>query len=191
MPALGYVFRMRKPALVLATLALLLLSGCQTDDPTVVPQPEPTTTPLFASDEEALAAAEEAYGAYQAVLDQITSDGGIESDRLLAVATQAVLDHEQKGFDETRSYGERTVGARKFDSMSVQSSDLLSEESTIVVYVCDDFSGLDLVDSTGVSVVAKERQTRYPLVVGFDATGPGSSLLVSSTDDWTGGNFCE
>ena len=50
---------------VTAALAVvLLLTGCSLASPEVAPTPTPSATPVFASEEEALAAAEEAYAAY-------------------------------------------------------------------------------------------------------------------------------
>ena len=67
-------------AALLVLLLAVLLSGCAS---TTEPQPTltPTATdaaPLFASDEEALAAATEAYAAYQAVSTEIAKLSGEE-----------------------------------------------------------------------------------------------------------------
>ena len=76
-----YRVRMRAAALrpiavLAAAFVLAALSGCvqTTEKPT--PTPTAAATPAFASDEEALAAAEKAYAAYLAVLDDVTADGG-------------------------------------------------------------------------------------------------------------------
>ena len=65
-------------------LLALVLAGCAPDVPAIQVPPTPTVTPLFASDEEALAAAEEAYAAYLAMSDEITSDGGERPERIPA-----------------------------------------------------------------------------------------------------------
>ena len=48
--ALRYGRAMRLPAVLAVTLAVLVVSGCGTPEPVVVPEPESTSTPLFASD---------------------------------------------------------------------------------------------------------------------------------------------
>ena len=61
-----------RSALALAAVTVtvaVLLSGCVPQGPEVTPPPESSTAPIFASDEEALAAATEAYEAYQSVLN--------------------------------------------------------------------------------------------------------------------------
>jgi len=180
---------MRTSALLAAALAVLALTGCQTGDPTIVPQPEPSSTPLFASEEEALAAAEEAFAAYLAVLDLISGEGGSAPERLTSVATPAVVEHETAGFLEMQASGEHTVGSRSFDSMTLQSTDPTSRDTTVVTYACQDFGNIDVLDSRGSSVLSGNRQLRYPLVISFD-TRADDSLWVADVDDWTGEDFC-
>lgn len=179
---------MRNSALLAVVVVALTLTGCQPTDPVVVPQPEPSSTPLFASEEEALAAAEEAFAAYLAVLDGISAGGGVAADRLSEVATEEVVVRESAGLKEMAEHGERTVGSRMVDSVSLQSFDATSVEATVTIYACQDFSALDVVDQSGASVLASGRQTRYPLVVTFSERG--SSLVVAGVDDWTGADFC-
>ena len=68
---------------VATTLALgLALAACSTGGTPLPPAPSPSVTPVFASDEEALAAAKDAYTAYLKVSDQILVDGGANPDRI-------------------------------------------------------------------------------------------------------------
>jgi hypothetical protein len=184
---------MRIAALILAAGLAFTLGGCVKDDGPIVPKPLPSSTPIFASDEEALAAAEEAFGKYLALIDQISADGGAGPDRLSAAATPEVVAHEKDGFEETHTAGERGIGRRTFDSMTLQSADINSgvTEAAIAVYVCEDFSATDILDAAGNSVVSPTRQLRYPLEVFFDLTADSDvPLLVSNVDDWTGEDFC-
>jgi len=178
-----------------ATLALasaLLLAGCTSDGPIVLPGPAPTTAPVFATDEDALAAAEVAYGEYLKVIDEILADGGKDGDRLLKVATEDVLRFEQTGFDRVLDSGHRSVGHTKFDSMVLQQYEPLAQEGEpmVVVYVCDNLSEVDVVDATGKSVVEPGRKSRIPFEVSFDLTEE-SALIVSASEGWTGEDFCD
>jgi hypothetical protein len=179
------------PALVVVGVALLALVGCVPDDDPVIPDPLPTSTPIFASDEEALAAAEEAYGAYLAVVDAIYADSALNSDALLEVATQEVLESEEPSILKAREAGHISTGTTMFDTMTLQFADLTggSSEAVVGAYVCEDFSETDVVGPDGQSVVASDRQTRWPIVVILDS-GPRASLLVSDVEDWTGDDFC-
>ena len=191
---LRYGFRMRTaPALVLAGITLLALVGCVPDDDPVIPDPLPSSTPIFASDEEALAAAEEAFAAYVAAVDAILADGGNDSARLESVATEEVVSQDEEGFAETRDLQHRSTGQTVFDSLTLQQFDGFATDGVgvVTVYVCEDFSGKDVLNAQGESVVAPDRRTRWPLMVGFDLKQTGSSkLLVSSVEDWTGADFC-
>ncbi len=66
----------RTTKLAAVVIACALISGCLPTPTNVIPTAVPTGTPVFASEEEALAAAIEAYEAYLAVSDAILPDGG-------------------------------------------------------------------------------------------------------------------
>ena len=166
--------------------AVLCLGACAPEDPGPKPSPDPTSTPLFASDEEALAAAEEAYGRYQAVADAILMDGGANPERLLDVATQEKLEYEQRGYEELRSSGYTFTGSSTFDRMTLQSRD----DATVSVYVCDDITSVDVLGQDGRSVVMPDRPDIFPRAVTFVSNGD-RTLVVSNSDEWTGSNFCE
>ena len=193
--ALRYGFRMRTaPALLVAALVVGTLAGCVPDDEPVRPDPSPTVEPIFESDEEALAAAVEAYGAYLAVVDEISADGGANPERLKKVATASVYEYELTGFQSYQSESKRTVGTTLVDTVSLQSADLsgYSVTGAVAIYACEDYSQVDVLDSDGNSVVAAERKTRWPITVSFDLTGtPSAPLIVAAVEDWTGTDYCE
>jgi len=192
--ALRYGFRMRTaPALLVAALVVGTLAGCVPDDEPVRPAPSPTSSPIFESDEEALAAAVEAYGAYLAVSDSVLNDGGQAPERLLAVATEDLYQKAAEGFESFATKGWRGTGSTTFDSSVLQSyfSDAVPGEQIIAIYVCVDLSGVDVVDGDGASVVSPSRVNRSPYEVGFTAVEAGDpSLLVSSDAPWDGDDFC-
>jgi len=178
-------------AAAFAAATALLLAGCAGDDPIVLPGPDPTTAPVFATDEDALAAAEVAYGEYLRVIDQILADGGKDGDRLLEVATPEVVEFEQTGFDRMLDSGRRSDGQTKFDSMKLQQFDTAVQDgkSIVVVYVCQDLSEVDVLDATGKSVVDPDRKSRIPFEVTFNQ-GSDRASIVAASDGWTGEDFC-
>lgn len=181
------------PALLIAALLAGSLSGCFQSSPVVLPEPEPSVAPIFASEEEALAAAEEAYGRYLAVLDEIFADGGKEPERLLDVATEAALDSVMPSFLSYESKGKRSIGYTAFDTASIQSMDTTgqAEGDVVIMCACEDYSALDVVDSDGNSTVAVERVTRWPVTVSFDhVRATADTLIVSLVEPWTGADFC-
>jgi hypothetical protein len=183
--------RMRlAPAIALTAIAMLALAACQPDATPIVPTPAPSTSPIFASDEEALAAAADAYRAYLAVLDSVYSESGEEADALKEVATSAVFDRELPSIEEMKAANRYSTGRTEFDTVSLQSFAPSSTTQTVVIYVCEDFSNTDILDSTGESIVSPDRQIRWPLTVAFDSQPGPAPLVVSDIQDWTGSDFC-
>jgi hypothetical protein len=179
-------FRLVSLALPVALVALL--SGCLPPDPIITPVPDPTSTPVFESEEEALAAAEAAYGEYLRVTDAIFSEGGKDIDRLTDVATGEQLVGDRDGFQQVVEEGLRSTGQTTFDQFSLQQYDANAREGVAIVsaYVCDDITGVDVVDSTGHSVVSSSRPNRTYFQVTFDlAPQIPRSLLVSSKEPWS------
>ena len=191
-----YLVRMRSKfrptAVAVVLVAALAATGCA-PEPAAPHTPAPTSTPLFASDEEALTAAEEAYAAYQRVSDEILSEGGQDPERLLEVATEAQYEYEKSGFDEAKSQGLRSIGASRFDTMTIQDRKEEFGDGTLVLSVrfCEDVGGVDIVNAAGVSVVDMGRPARFPRVAYFDASQPPKRrLLVSTVEEWEGTDYC-
>ena len=183
----------RLAAVTLVFAVGLSLGGCAPDAPAPKPTASPSATPLFATDEEALAAAEEAYAAYQAMSDAILMDGGKAPERLLEVATEEQYEAEKAGIDDIAASGYRSIGATKFDSMTIQmrAERPAPDDPIVTVYVCDNYADVDVVDASGNSVVAPDRPDRFPRVVAFGANmDPQERLVVASIDEWTGKAFC-
>jgi hypothetical protein len=181
----------RRAGVAVAIAAALTLAACTPPSDGPTRSRSPSATPLFSSDEEALAAAEEAYAAYLRVSDQILMDGGNNPERLLEVATEDVLDSERVGYDKARTSGTRSTGGSTFDHMTLQSMDAFDAASAVAVYVCDDVTAVDFLDASGNSIVSPDRPDRFPTTVEFSArTSNPPSLLVASIGEWTGDDFC-
>ncbi len=169
---------------------VLLLAGCVQTGPKDASTPAPSVTPVFASEEEALAAAEEAYAAYQAASDLVTAGGGVDPSPLSAVVTAQQMERELVGLQKFEETGWRSTGSSVFDSMVLQ--DLKDDgDLLITVYVCTDVSGVRLLDPAGNDVTPVTRQTRLPLEVDLVAGDSATGLLVDRSDVWNGDNFCE
>ncbi|MDQ1609498.1 MAG: hypothetical protein QOE16_2230 [Microbacteriaceae bacterium] len=173
---------------ILATLAgagliVITLAGCAT--PASPPSaPSATRSPVFASDEEALKAATDAYAAYLAMSDTILSEGGVNPERLVSVATGEAL---KKTEADVKVYSTRrlhTTGSTHFDSLKIQ-----SYSPDLSAYVCEDVSGIDVVDDQGRSLVKPDRDPRTPFEVGFEVSADGA-LLLKQKALWTGTDFC-
>ena len=181
-----YRRRMRRLALV---GLVLLLAGCVPAPAASPSSPTPTpAAPVFASEEEALAAAEQAYAAYLALADTIGQEGGSGSERARALLSPSLANEEIAGFENLAEQGLRTLGATSYSGFTAQSVELGSSTGFLTAYVCSDVSGVDVIDGSGVSVVTPDRADKIPFVVTFDQVD--GSVLLGSKTVWTGGGVC-
>ena len=156
-------FRSTAVVLVIGVVALLL-TGCAPTPPVITPEPSPSSSPVFASDEDALAAATEAYRKYLEVSDQIFIDGGSQPDRL-----KSVVDGETVGVRAGRvlrhavARGYRSTGGTNL--RQCRSGAVFADESRDGVgscdgvYLCEDVSAVDVYDAMHTSVVSEIDQT--------------------------------
>lgn len=180
--------------LALALVPLLLLAAALTGctQPTRLPPPEPSAAgePLFASDEEALAAATAAYEEYLAVSNAILQDGGRDPERLLDLVSEEVFETELEGFRLFQQNDWRATGATKLQTVTLQQvidgSDGLAE---VVAYVCTDVSSNDVVDAGGVSQVLPDR----PSIVAHEVLfvfGDSESGVIEEKIQWDPISIC-
>ena len=178
----------RSTGVALAALATLLLSGCLPSAPVVTPEPLPTSTPVFASDADALAAATDAYARYLAVSDQILKDGGTTPDRIEAVTTGEKLETELASYTEVQLAGYHSTGDTTFDHVALQryAPQNVDGVGIVVLYLCEDVSRVNVMDASGTSVVSADRPARVLYEVAFDLVLPGSDhLLVANKQPWS------
>lgn len=171
----------RRPHALVAPLLVLAMVGCTPT--TVIPPAGPPSeqAPLFESDEEALAAATEAYEEFLAVSSQILQDGGEDPERLMPLVSEEVYQTELEGFDEFRVNGWRAIGGSELIGTNLQQHVAGSPSSTqIVLYACVGFAGTDVVSSdSGESVVASDRPESLAFEVAFESKSQGSLVMVN------------
>jgi hypothetical protein len=169
---------------------LIFGAGCAAEPIAVPTSAAPTPAPAFASDEEALAAATEAYARYQEMADEITGDGGNAPERIAPFVSETYLPVEVHQYDDYRVAQARSVGRTSFAVASAQQLDYGNADNTsIALYICDDVSGIDVLDKTGASLVTESRVEVTPFEVGFVLNRDGL-LVVDSRDVWESESFC-
>ncbi|WP_309619479.1 hypothetical protein [Salinibacterium sp.] len=184
---------MRAPTSIAAVaLAVLLLSGCVPQQSTNTPTPEPSSTPVFASEEEALAAATAAYAAYLAVSDQIGADGGANPERLEPLVTAEWLTKEIGVYEKFALTKNSLQGSTTFRESKLQR---LSEESggeaEVVIYTCTDFSATRFIDAVGADVTPVDRQTTAGLEIAFVIEdGDSARLFLAGSEPWSTDALC-
>ncbi len=174
-----YRRRMRFLSLAAAAGLTLALGACGPQAQPPTPTPSPTTTPFFASDEEALAAAEEVYREYLAMSDLISSEGGADPERIAPFVTEMWLDHEIETAEELGESGRRISGNSEVSSFQLQERN----DSQIIVYACHQLDHTKVIDADGHDVTPKDRARESLLEVTFviDAT----AVLVGGSELWS------
>jgi hypothetical protein len=175
-------------ATVACLLPALTLIGCAAPPPQA-PSPAASVAadvPAFASDEEALAVATDAYAAYLAMRDLILSEMGANALRIDAVATNQAKESFSRDAADFEERQIRIVGSTKFDSVVLQG---LSDAGKVTIYVCNDVSQTDLIGPDGVSMVAADRNARSPWEVVVEVRSM-SKAFVEARTLWSGENFC-
>ena len=113
-PASYYGAPLGHAALAVIAVGALVwtLTACSSPAPAASPTPtlSASAEPIFASDEEALAAAVAAYERYRSVSSEIASDGGAQPERISAVVSEQLADRYMEEFDALREGGLRTEG---------------------------------------------------------------------------------
>lgn len=170
----------------------LALSGCiGAPDPTPTPSPPTSAAPIFASDEEALAAAEAAYERYLKVVDDLTHNGGEDPDKLRDVATVAYSSELLASLERLRERGDRTEGTTKYDGMRLAERNESGGAAEVSVYLCLDVSDVRVIDAAGIDITPPDRVARTPIQAHFESSASNPALLLpSGSESWPGDDFC-
>lgn len=182
--------RLTSLALAPAAALLVALVGCSGTPEIPDADPAPSAPPLFATEEEALEAATAVYEEYLAVTGQILEQGGQDPSRAEQVVAPSILESELDGAATYASNGWRATDSPVLRSQELQQVSRSPAGSTeVAMYACVDYSSVDVVDSTGASVVSDDRLSlqSFEVAVQFD----GDAALVTRNLPWTGGGTCE
>lgn len=169
-------------------LPALALAGCAAPPPPATPPASAPSSagPAFASDEEALTIATDAYAAYLAMRDLILSEMGANPLRIGSVATAQAKESFKSDAADFADEEIRIVGSTKFDSVVLQG---WSETGKVTIYVCNDVSQTDLIGPDGASRVTQDRNPRSPWQIVVEVRSPSDSFVEARTL-WAGENFC-
>lgn len=143
-------------ALALSLVALGVLSGC-------APQPEPTPTAVFASEEEAFNAAEETYRAYNSAYDAIRYDDPETFEAINQYTGSKMQADDRKAISERRAEGVTRSG----ELVVVWFRGQKFESGALSATACNDVSGIDVVDAKGVSLVSPNRDPMQAVRLEF------------------------
>jgi hypothetical protein len=158
----------------------------------VIPTAPATAKPVFATDADALAAAEKAYVAYLAVSDAVSSDGGRNATRLKPVVSAKWFPNELAAYAKFAKTGDSFVGASGYDAFNLQKNSVsVGGYADVDVYVCADVSKTRELDTHGVDITPNARSNTYAIVAEFVGKHPQSDvLLFAGSQPWSGKSFC-
>ncbi len=183
----------RRLALAVVPLVLLVAPLAACAESARIPPPEPSATvePLFASDEEALAAATEAYEEFLRVSGEILQDGGANPERLQPLVSEDIFASELEGFELFAASGYRASGVSSLQSAALQQHRPgEAGQAEVQIYACVFVGDVDVVDVNNQSVIDPNR----PLYVEYEATLSSSAdgaLRLEEESVWDGGGICE
>lgn len=162
-------------AVALGAVVLTAALGCLT---ACAPTPVPTATPTaaFASEEEAYAAAEEVYRAYNDALNERRAmTAGADPQRYL---TGSALEGDIDTARLLSSADLHATGIATIEAFIRESADLSIGAATVTAVVCIDVSAISLLDGSGADVTPPERGDTIAQQVVL--IGASDSLLISN-----------
>lgn len=177
---------------ICAALTTLALTGCASTATVAPPTATPAVeaTPMFASDEEALATAETAFVDYLEIGDQIARDGGANPERLKKLVSQELYGQEIASLDFYGNGRLHAAGSTSHDSWTLQSLKIGNVVTSMTAYVCLRFSKLRILDGVGTDVTPVSRDADLPMLVELESPLGAERFVVDSMNVWTGSNFC-
>ena len=183
---------MRTGPALLAVAVLFALAGCVPSAPHSSAAPSASATPVFASDAEALAAAEKAYAAYEAAVDESLQAG--RDMGLSSVATGAALANAVSSVSSFISKNQTQRGRSKVTRVTDADLSALrvpgGPSESAQIYACLDISAVMVLDSVGREVTGANEQKVFPTLVGLTWIPRSRKLLVSEETVWDGHDFC-
>lgn len=170
---------------VAATAAVALavgLTACQ-------PEPQPSASgPVFASEEEAFAAAEETYRAYVDALNQVDLSDPETFEAVYAWTTGELNATDREGLTGYHADGVTVSGASKIQRAELASWD--EDGASVSLAVCLDVSAVSVVDAQGRSLVAPDRTDVQSLLVSQSAAPSPTGLLIELIGPREGEPLC-
>ena len=167
-------------AVAVVALGVGALAGCTTE-----PEPAPTPTAAFANEEEAFAAAEKVYRAYnEAGNARRTGSPDADPQQFLV---GAALESDMDTQNLLMADGLSTAGRATIISINGKVSEPAGSVSTVTMTVCTDVSALLLLDDAGADITPADRGEVVALEVVI--VGDRQSLLISDASP-TSGNPC-
>lgn len=169
---------------------MITLTGCQ---PAAVftPVPPNAVPPVFSSEEEALAAAEETWIAYIAASNQMGASRGADLSGFEGIVSEEQLADEREAAAEIRDTGKYSTGALDyFGFRRQQYHEDGAPGAYLQAYVCADLANIEYYSADGTLLNVEGRALWIPYEVVFVTDGPKPPFVIREVIRWTGRDFC-
>ncbi|WEG09412.1 hypothetical protein PU630_02250 [Microbacterium horticulturae] len=164
--------------------ATALIAGCAPQ-----PDPTPTQTAAFASEDEAFAAAEETYRAYVDAGNSIDFSDPATFEEVYKWETSNALASDKKVFTSYHAQGVTMTGDSVITLLSPQSA--TTDLSEVKLSACLDVSDVELIDGSGNSLVSADRGDVHSVTIRLVTTaGSDTQLAVAGIASRDGDPAC-
>jgi hypothetical protein len=172
-----------------AVLALILLTaecaGCSGLE--LRPKPPTEVQPVFASDDEAVAAAVATYERYLVLNAEIDADGGADAERVLEVATKSYGLELVAEYRSMRHAGGSITGAATLVTSRLIEID--RDRTRLTIAMCVDLGEMRIFNAAGEDVTPPRDEGRTSFEVAFRSANSARVLLDGSAIA-TGDHLC-
>lgn len=182
-------------ALLLAGAAVAALAACAPAAPAATDappdSPEATRAPIFASDEEALAAAVAAFDVYSSASSIVGQEGGQGIERLQSTVAPELYNQLADEFAALGEAGLHIEGEPLIYRGSLAERSESPSSAAVSAYFCRDVSPTRVLDSKGGDVTPTTREAVQALLAHFVSKGDSpETLIVESMERWPDASFC-
>lgn len=158
--------------------------GCALRD--LRPTPPTVVQPVFASDDEALAAAVATYERYLLVSAEIDADGGVGAERLRDLTTERYGLDLIAEYRRMRAVGERFTGAATL--ITARLIEIDRDRTRLTIAMCVDLSAMQLFDEAGAEV-ERQGDALAQFEVMFRSAN-ATRILLDGSELWDGEPVC-
>lgn len=165
----------------LSALALTgaILAGCAPSGP----EPTPTSTAAFASEEEAFAAAEEVYRAYNDAVNE--ERAGIPDANPERFLTGDALESYYEGQEQLRNQGITVKGETVVVELVREEVELKGSSADVTATACRDVSDVRGVDLSGIDITPPDRPALVAQIVMLAFDGESFTITTEAEGDIT------
>ena len=167
------------PAALVVALVAGLATGC-------FARPDSEPTPVFETEEEAFAAAEETYRAYVDALNQVDLSDPETFEDVYAWTTGEANAGARESFTQMHADGWIVSGSSTVTRMEPLEASI-APPSTVSLFACLDVSGIELTDSSGQSMVDADRpDVQEVRIDSVESRESPTGLLIERLDGYDG-----